>query len=245
MSTDTREQRLQRRISHLYATDQQFADARPNEAIAHANESPELGLSQIVRTVFDGYADRPALGERSVQFVADASTGRTSAQLHPRFNTITYRELSDRVNAVSAALTQNPVQPGDRVAILGFTSIDYTTIDMALTRLGVVSVPLQTSAPVTQLRPIAAETEPAVIASSVEFLDDAVELMLTGHLPERLVVFDCHSEVDDHRDALEAASARLAGTSVVVETLAPMYWSAARRCRRHLRSSSTTTHWRC
>jgi fatty acid CoA ligase FadD9 len=102
MSTDTREQRLQRRISHLYATDQQFADARPNEAIAHANESPELGLSQIVRTVFDGYADRPALGERSVQFVADASTARTSAQLHPRFNTITYRELSDRVNAVSA-----------------------------------------------------------------------------------------------------------------------------------------------
>jgi fatty acid CoA ligase FadD9 len=153
-------------VFRTYATDQQFADARPNEAITHANESPELGLSQIVQTVFDGYADRPALGERSVQFVTDASTGRTSAQLLPRFNTITYCELSDRVNAVSAALTQNPVRPGDRVAILGFTSIDYTIIDMALTRLGVVSVPLQTSAPVTQLRPIAAETEPAVIANA-------------------------------------------------------------------------------
>ena len=31
--------------------------------------------------------------------------------------------------------------------MLGFTSVDYTTIDTALTQLGAVSVPLQTSAP--------------------------------------------------------------------------------------------------
>jgi fatty acid CoA ligase FadD9 len=220
MSTVTREERLARRISDLYATDQQFADARPSEAVAHAIESPELRLPQIIQTVVDGYADRPALGQRAVEFVTDPTTGRTSAGLLPRFDTITYRELSDRVNAVAAALTQNPVQPGDRVAILGFTSIDYTTVDMALLRLGAVSVPLQTSAPVAQLRPIAAETEPVAILSSVDFLDDAVELMLTGHLSERLVVFDYHGEVDDHRDALAAATTRLAETPVVVETLA-------------------------
>ena len=135
-----------------------------------------MRLPQVIQTVIDGYADRPALGQRAVEFITDAATGRTSAELLPRFDTITYRELSDRVNAAAAALTQNPVRPGDRVAILGFTSIDYTTIDMALMRLGAVSVPLQTSAPVTQLRPIAAETEPVAIASSVDFLDDAVEL---------------------------------------------------------------------
>jgi len=219
MSTVTREQRLARRMSDLYATDQQFADARPSEAVAHAIESSELSLPQIIQTVIDGYSDRPALGQRAVEFVTDPTTGRTTAELLPRFDTITYRELSDRVNAVAAALTQNRVQPGDRVAILGFTSIDYTTVDMALLRAGAVSVPLQTSAPVTQLRPIAAETEPVAILSSVDFLDDAVELMLTGHLPERLVVFDYHREVDDHRDALAAATARLAGTPVVVETL--------------------------
>src|SRR3954468_15501023 len=220
MPTDTREERLARRISDLYATDPQFAAARPSETVAQAIEAPELRLPQIIQTVIDGYADRPALGQRAVEFVADAATGRTSAQLLPRFETITYRELSDRVDAVAAALTQNPVRPGDRVAILGFTSIDYTTVDMALLRLGAVSVPLQTSAPVAQLRPIAAETEPVAILSSVDFLDDAVELMLTGHLPERLVVFDFHDEVDDHRDALAAATARLAETPVVVETLA-------------------------
>jgi len=220
MPTDTREERLARRISDLYATDPQFAAARPSETVAQAIEAPELRLPQIIQTVIDGYADRPALGQRAVQFVTDAATGRTSAQLLPRFETITYRELSGRVNAVATALTQNPVQPGDRVAILGFTSIDYTTVDMALLRLGAISVPLQTSAPVTQLRPIAAETEPVAIASSIDFLDDAVELMLTGHLPQRLVVFDYHGEADDHREALEAATTRLAETPVVVETLA-------------------------
>ena len=33
MSVDTREERLARRIADLYATDQQFAAARPSEAI--------------------------------------------------------------------------------------------------------------------------------------------------------------------------------------------------------------------
>jgi fatty acid CoA ligase FadD9 len=220
MSTDNREERLARRIADLYATDRQFADARPNEAVAHAIEAAELRLPQIVQTVLDGYADRPALGQRAVEFVTDASTGRTSAELLPRFDTITYRELSDNAATVAAGLTQNPVRPGDRVAVLGFTSIDYTTVDMAVLRMGAISVPLQTSAPVAQLRPIAAETEPVAIAASVDFLDDAVELALTGHLPERLVVFDYHGEVDDHRDALEAATTRLAETPVVVETLA-------------------------
>src|SRR6202011_3970316 len=142
MSIDTREERLARRVTDLYATDQQFADARPSEAVAKAIEAPELSLPQIVQTVVDGYADRPALGQRALAFVTDSSTGRTSAELLPRFDTVTYRELSDRVGAVAAALTQNPVRPGDRVAVLGFTSVDYTTVDMALLRMGAVSVPL-------------------------------------------------------------------------------------------------------
>ena len=58
-----------------------------------------------MQTVIDGYADRPALGQRAVAVRHRPATGRTSAELLPRFDTITYRELSDRVNAVAAALT--------------------------------------------------------------------------------------------------------------------------------------------
>lgn len=101
--------------------------------------------------------------------------------------------------------------------MLGFTSLDYTTIDVALAQLGAVSVPLQTSAALTQLQPIVAETEPAVLAASVDYLSDAVELIRAGHQPARLVVFDYHPEVDDHREAIENAKARL---DIPVEALA-------------------------
>jgi fatty acid CoA ligase FadD9 len=219
MSIDERAARQERRIADLFSTDQDFAAAQPDPAVRAAVATPGLRLPDVVRTVLTGYADRPALGQRAVEYVTD-DTGRTSARLLPRFDTITYGELWTRVQALAAALHNDPVAPGDRVAILGFTSVDYTVIDTALTQLGAVSVPLQTSAPQAQLQPIIVETEPAVIASSIDYVDDAVALIRQGPAPKSLVVFDYQPEVDDHRAALDAARARLADTGVVVETLA-------------------------
>ena len=220
MSAESPEERLERRIADMSANDPEFAAARPIETVAAAAQQPEQRLPQTIQTVIDGYADRPALGRRAVEFVTDRATGRTSAQLLPRFETIIYRELGDRVAALASVWADGLVSPGDRVAVLGFTSVDYTTIDIALGHLGAVSVPLQTSAAITQLLPIVVETEPVVIASSIDSLPDAVELIKTGHTPARLVAFDYQPEVDDHRDALDAVRAELAGTPVVVETLA-------------------------
>ncbi|QRY49546.1 carboxylic acid reductase [Mycolicibacterium septicum] len=219
MTTETREDRLQRRIATLYETDSQFADARPSDAVNAAVAQPELRLPAIVKGVLAGYADRPALGQRAVELVTDAD-GRTTAELQPRFDTITYRQLGDRIQAVTNAWHNHPVKPGDRVAILGFTSVDYTTIDTALIELGAVSVPMQTSAPVATLRPIVAETEPTVIAASIDFLDDAVELVRSGPAPRRLVVFDYRPQVDAQRETFQAAKTALADTDVVVEPLA-------------------------
>ena len=220
MSTSTREQRFARRLEDLYANDGQFSAAKPDEVIVEAINRPGLRLPQVIQTLMEGYADRPALGERAVDLVTDPS-GRTRMEFLPRFETITYRELSDRINAFAGTLTaEHAVRPGDRVCILGFTSVDYTTIDIALARLGAVSVPLQTSAAATQLLPIVTETEPKMIAASVDNLSDAVELALSGHVPGRLVVFDHRPEVDAHREAMDAARARLANTPVTVETFA-------------------------
>ena len=74
MSTDAREARLERRVADLYANDQQFADARPSAAISSAIEAPGLRLPQIVQTVMEGHTDRPALGQRAVQFVKEPQT---------------------------------------------------------------------------------------------------------------------------------------------------------------------------
>lgn len=217
MSTITHDEWLARRVEDLTANDPQFAAARPDPAVAAALEQPELRLPQIVATLVEGYADRPALGRRAVEFVTDPASGRTVAELRNHFDTITYRELGERVDALARAWSTGSVRAGDRVGVLGFTGVDYTTIDMALGQIGAVSVPLQTSAALSQLQPIVAETEPTVIAASVNQLTDAVELVSTGPAPARLVVFDYHPEVDDHRDAVAAARTRL--TDTIVETL--------------------------
>jgi fatty acid CoA ligase FadD9 len=227
MLTDSREERLARRIADLYATDPQFADARPIEALTAAIEQPGLRLPRIVRTVMEAYAERPAVGERAINLATDPETGRTSLELMPWFETVTYRELWERVGAVASALTNSPghrVQPGDRVCVLGFTSVDYATIDMALVQLGAVSVPLQTSAPISQLQPIVTETEPRVFASSIDDLGDAVELVLTAYTPAQLVVFDYRPEVTEQREAFDAARTQLAeaGSPVLIETLAEL-----------------------
>jgi fatty acid CoA ligase FadD9 len=221
MSTTTREEAIERRAEDLSAKDPQFAAARPSTAVVEALEQPELRLTQIIQTVLEGYADRPAVGQRVVEFVKDPKTGRTALEVLPRFETITYRELGNRTAAFGRALTNDSVQTGDRVAVLGFTSVDFTTIDVALNQIGAVAVPLQTSAALTQLQPIVTETEPTVLAASANQLPDAVELILTtSHRPAKLVVFDYHPEVDDQREAVEAARVRLTDNAVVVETLA-------------------------
>lgn len=137
------------------------------------------------------------------------------------------------------------VRPGDRVCVLGFNSVDYATIDIALGTIGAVSVPLQTSAAISSLQPIVAETEPSLIASSVNQLPDAVELILAGdHVPGKLVVFDYQPQVDDQREAVEAAAARLADSGVAVEALADVL-RRGRTCRPSSRRRATRTRWPC
>ncbi len=216
MSAESFDDRLQRRLAHLYETDPEFAAAAPSAEVNAAVAAPGLRLADVVRTVLDGYADRPALGARAVEFVTD-DTGHTVAAPQPRFDTITYGQLADRVRALADAWRGAPVRPDDRVAILGFTSVDYTVVDIALIQLEAVSVPLQTSASPAALAPIITETEPVLIASSIDHLADAVDLAL-GSPATRLTVFDYHPEVDAHRTALAAAVARLDGR-ITVETL--------------------------
>ncbi|MDR3662590.1 MAG: AMP-binding protein, partial [Mycobacterium sp.] len=223
---------LMQRIADLYATDPQFAAARPDDAVSAAVDDPGMRLPEMVRTVMEAYADRPALGQRAVEYVTD-DAGHTTAQLLPHYETTTYGQAWQQIQALDNALLtgaenevpgggQPIVSPGDRVAMLGFTSVEYTIIDTALARAGVVAVPLQTSAPAEQLRPILDETEPVALFADVNFLDDAVELALgrvtSGAAPKRVVVFEYRAQVDDEREAVERAAARLAVHGIAVQT---------------------------
>ncbi|HEY6819826.1 MAG TPA: carboxylic acid reductase [Mycobacterium sp.] len=213
----------ERRAAELAANDPEFAAARPDAAVAAAIEAAGTRFPQVTKAVLEGYSDRPALAQRAYELVQDPQTGRTSAKLMPWFSQVTYGELAHRVNELSRALTDGLVSAGDRVTVLGFTSVDYATIDVALGVVGAVSVPLQTSAAIAQLKPIVLETEPTLFAASVDYLSDAVDVILAGaeagHTPGRLVVFDYRSELDDNREALQSAHERLADLSLTIETL--------------------------
>ncbi|NUT93106.1 MAG: AMP-binding protein, partial [Saccharothrix sp.] len=162
------------------------------------------------------YADRPAVGERAKDTIRDPDTGRTTLRLLPRYETTTFGELWQRVRAVATEWHARGTAPGDRVALLGFASRDYTTVDLACICRGAISIPLQTSAPLPQLKAILAETEPTVVAASIDRVDAAVELVLSTPSVRRLVVFDYHEAADDQRERFTAARNRL---DIPVESL--------------------------
>jgi len=221
-SGDQRE-RVAQRIDQLYCDDQQFRNAKPDLPLQTAARQPGLRLPQILQMFVDGYADRHALGWRARQLTTDPTTGRNTAQLLPRFDTISYRDLWANVRAVAAAWRHdeaNPVAPGDFVATVGFGSPEYLTLDLVCGYLGLVAVPLQQSAAASQLQPIIAEVEPRVIAAGAGYLDLAVEAALGSMSLQRVVVFDYQPEVDDQRENLERARASLAaaGMAVTIET---------------------------
>ncbi|TQM26283.1 carboxylic acid reductase [Nocardia bhagyanarayanae] len=220
MADEARAARQTERIARLYAEHRQIRDAKPSAEISAAIRQPGMRLPRIVETLMTGYADRPALGQRSVELTTEPRTGRRTTRLLPTFDTITYGEVWARVGAVAADWHDEiALRAGDFVAVLGFTSTEYTILDLACVHVGAVAVPLQASAPVAQLRPILAETAPRVLATSLDLLDHAVDCVLDGHVPDRLIVFDYHPGADDQRDALAAARRRLAAVPIVIDTL--------------------------
>ena len=143
-------ERRERRITELYASDRQFRAANPVHDVIEAAQRPGLRLAEVFQTLFEGYADRPALGQRARELVVDPGTGRTNSRPVPSFETISYGELWTQVQAVATAWRHDetsPVNPGDFVATVGFAGPSYLTVELVCAYLGLVSVPLQHSAP--------------------------------------------------------------------------------------------------
>jgi hypothetical protein len=122
--------RRERRTAELYANDQQVRGAIPLEETAAIRQQGTLPM-RIVATVMEGYADRPALGERVKELATDPATGLTSL----RANSALYRiALSGRAGALAPATTVprprnllNHHVPTRKQAISGLKSIGVST----------------------------------------------------------------------------------------------------------------------
>ena len=216
-------ERVASRLACAYAEDASFAAAAALPEVVRARQAPGMTLARAVQITMEGYADRPALGKRARELVTDPKSGRSTLRLLPRFETWTFRELWERSRAIASEWHHDVTafRNADFVCLLGFTSPDYAAVLLANIHRGGVNVPLQTSAPPSQHHDIMAETEPRVYVSSVEYLDLAIDGILMGFQPQRLIVMDFDERDDDHRDALATGKARLqaAGSAVRVDTL--------------------------
>lgn len=213
-------EKLLAKVRDLLANDAEFRAALPEASVSKAILEEGIGLGGLIQTVCEGYRDRPALGQRATE--RTSAGGRSHRNLLEHFETITYGELLRRVTALAAALSESPVRSGDRVATLGFSSVDYTVVDMAIPWLDAIAVPLHSGAPASLLQPMVDESEPSLLACSTEQLDTAARLAVAAGSVSKILVFDHHDDVDDHRDALSAARGHLtaAKRAVEVETLA-------------------------
>lgn len=205
------------RAKALAASDAQYRDALPIDAVTKAKLRSELGLAQIVALVMEGYGQRPALGQRATVLTTDSTTGRTRRRLLDRFETVSYRDLWSQARAIASAWYHDeakPLRANDFVCILAFAGIDFTTVDLAATHNGAVVVPLQSNGAISQLQDIVKEVEPQWLATSLECLETAVELVLTGCRGAGVLLFDYHAEVDSEREVYEAARSRFASAGL-------------------------------
>ena len=116
-----------------------------------------FALAVDTRTLVDLY--RVGLGEKA----------RDDAFLHKvdgRYVPVASREVLERIGRVCAALVDAGVRPGDRVAILAETRLEWAIADFAILTAGAVTVPLYATLPAGQIEPLLADSEAVAVFCS-------------------------------------------------------------------------------
>lgn len=170
-----------------------------------------MSLATVVAAVFEKYADRSAIGTRVKRTSLD-QFGERTVHLEPRYETLTYSQLWARTGHVAAALYHHhpaPLRAASTVAMLSFTNADYATLDIACIRLGVMTVPLQTGTSLPDLLAILEETQPSLLACSIEQLETAVACIARTPSVMRLVVLDAAETSSAQLLVIQAAALKL------------------------------------
>lgn len=102
---------------------------------------------------------------------------------------LSYAELDARSNALAHALIARGVAVGDRVALLGFNSLEYAVILHAVAKCGALIVPVNFRNTAAELRHVIADSEPKILFAEAEFAATVTEARSgAGAWPEELRV---------------------------------------------------------
>ncbi len=194
----------------LLETDDQLRALMPVPGVSPASIGAST-LPKLIETVLDAYTNRPAIGCRKYEIGVDPETGRRGRVLVREFNTISYGELGQRTKRLAAAWRKHPqhrVDVGEAVCILGFSGVDYATIDLACVYAQAVSVPLQVTVG-GELRGIVEAVAPVAIAATIEDIATAAEMAIWQPSVRSVIAFDYDPNADEEREQFERAVATL------------------------------------
>jgi long-chain acyl-CoA synthetase len=135
---------------------------------------------------------------------------------------VSHHEVVERVRAVAAGLIAVGVEPGDRVALMSPTRLEWVVADLAILAAGAVAVPIYDTSSEDQCRAILADSSPRLAFAAD---DDLAKLLdAAGSAEGRLddiVVFDdgglgrlARAATDAHRDEVERRVAALRGSDL-------------------------------
>jgi fatty acid CoA ligase FadD9 len=200
--------RYGQRLAALSKSDSQLAGLFPDNEIRDKALEPGLTLDRVIGIVLDGYASRPAMGERRYEVVVDADSDKQVRKYLPSFETITYGEFHYRLKSIAMAWRTEEeckVTPEDFVMIIGFSDIDFATLDIACAYAKATTVPVQSSTSGADLNEMVANIEPVAIAATLQDLSLAVQLSLTQDSVKHIIVFNYDDRIDDEKRIVEEA----------------------------------------
>jgi long-chain acyl-CoA synthetase len=122
--------------------------------------------------------------------------------LQDEFQGITYRELSERVDAVAASLLKLGLVKGDRVAIFSRNRPEWAMADLAILKLGAVVVPIYQTLPPAAVRDILLDS-----SSKLLFVENAQLYSLVEMIRKEVAQLTCivafdSSGINDSRAVL-------------------------------------------
>lgn len=114
-----------------------------------------------------------------------------------RFADVTASEFVARVRRVSAGLVASGVEPGDRVALMSHTRLEWMIVDYAILLAGAVTVPIYDTSSAEQVQWIVSDSGAVVLVVETPAMRDVAE-QLTEGMPacRRIVTIDEHG-LDD------------------------------------------------
>jgi long-chain acyl-CoA synthetase len=118
--------------------------------------------------------------------------------------------VAERVRRLGAGFIGAQIEPGDRVAIMSRTRLEWTLCDYALLAIGAVTVPIYETSSVEQIRWILADSGAKAVCCESTAMAETITA-LRPELPELLALW-CFDE--DGIDQIEAAGAEVDGGEV-------------------------------